>query len=196
MNEKIYVDAQALLEDSFHLGEKVLRSGFKPDFIVGIWRGGTPVGIAVQELLDYCGIETDHISIRTSSYVGIDQRGKEIRVHGLNYVVKNIKNEDAVLIVDDVYETGLSIKAVIDTLNVRARHNAPKNIRIATVYYKPVKNLTDRVPDYTMHETDKWLIFPHELIGLTRIEINENKPWLKDMITALGEKYGIREPVD
>ena len=194
MKEKIYVDAQALLEDSFRLGEKVLRSGFKPDFIVGIWRGGTPVGIAVQELLDFCGIETDHISIRTSSYVGIDRRGKEIRVHGLNYVVKNIKTEDAVLIVDDVYETGLSIKAVIDTLSSRARHNAPKNIRIATVYYKPAKNLTDRVPDYTIHETDTWLIFPHELKGLTRKEINENKPWLKDMITALGETYGIREP--
>ena len=113
------------------------------DFIVGIWRGGTPVGIVVQELLDYCGIVTDHISIRTSSYVGIDQRGREIRVHGLNYVVKNIKAEDAVLIVDDVYETGLSIKAVIDTLTARARHNTPKNIRIATVYYKPARNLTD-----------------------------------------------------
>ena len=84
MAEKQFIKAQELLEDSFRLGLKVLDSGFKPDFIVGIWRGGTPVGIAVQELLEHNGIASDHIAIRTSSYEGIEQRGKRIRVHGLN----------------------------------------------------------------------------------------------------------------
>jgi uncharacterized protein len=32
------------------------------------------------------------------------------------------------------------------------------------------------VPDYYVLDTDKWLVFPHELIGLTREEILENKP--------------------
>ena len=36
---------------------KILKSGFNPDFIVGVWRGGTPVGIAVQEFLDYFGLK-------------------------------------------------------------------------------------------------------------------------------------------
>ena len=76
MAEKQYIKAQDLLDDSFRLGLKVLDSGFLPDFIVGIWRGGTPVGIAVQELFEHNGIASDHIAIRTSSYEGIEQRGK------------------------------------------------------------------------------------------------------------------------
>jgi hypoxanthine phosphoribosyltransferase len=48
----------------------------RPSFIVGVWRGGTPVGIAVQEILDYLGVQTDHISIRTSAYYGINKRKK------------------------------------------------------------------------------------------------------------------------
>ncbi|HLP47790.1 MAG TPA: hypoxanthine phosphoribosyltransferase, partial [Candidatus Kapabacteria bacterium] len=76
MVEKKYISADELLEDSFRLALKVYQSGFRPNFIVGIWRGGTPVGIAVQEMLDYFGIETDHIAIRTSAYLGINQRCK------------------------------------------------------------------------------------------------------------------------
>ena len=80
MTEKVYLNAQELLEDSFRLALEVFNSGFRPDFIVGVWRGGTPVGIAVQELLDNLGVQTDHIAIRTSSYTGIGTRDKEVRI--------------------------------------------------------------------------------------------------------------------
>ncbi|TFG75337.1 MAG: phosphoribosyltransferase, partial [Chrysiogenales bacterium] len=147
-----------------------------PDFIVGIWRGGTPVGIAVQELLEHFGVASDHIAIRTSSYEGIEKRGKCIQVHGLNYIVKNANAAHCLLIVDDVYDTGLSIKAIIDTLNVLSRRNTPHDIRVAAVYFKPDNNRTERRPEYYVHETDKWLVFPHELNGLNPEEIALNKP--------------------
>ena len=182
MKEKTYITAQALLEDAFRLGMKILKSGFRPDFIIGVWRGGTPVGIAIQELMEWFGIPTDHIAIRTSAYTGIDERSKTIRVHGLNYIVHTIEQDQSLLIVDDVYETGLSIKAVLDTLRSRAGQNTPQRIRIATVYYKPAKNLTERIPDFYLHETDQWLVFPHELKGLTREELGKNKPWILDLI--------------
>lgn len=182
MAEKQYIRAQELLDDSFRLGLKVLASGFLPDFIVGIWRGGTPVGIAVQELFEHKGIGSDHIAIRTSSYEGIEQRGKSIRVHGLNYIVQHAEADHRLLIVDDVYDTGLSIMAVIDTLNSLARRNAPHDIRVATVYFKPANNQTDRRPDYYIHETDKWLVFPHELTGLTSEEIARHKPEIARII--------------
>jgi len=67
VSEKLYLSAQGLLEDAFRLGTMVLRSGFRPTVMVAIWRGGAPIGITVQELLDAFGIETDHIAIRTSS---------------------------------------------------------------------------------------------------------------------------------
>lgn len=185
MEEKIYISAQQLLEDSFRLGAEILRSGFRPDFIVGIWRGGTPVGIAVQEFLDYFDVKTDHIAIRTSSYEGIDKRSKQIRVHGLNYVVEQAGADDALLIVDDVFDTGLSIQAVLKHLKEKAGADLPGRVRVATVYFKPRRNVTDRVPDFYIHETEKWLIFPHELDGLTREEIFQHKPGLKTIMESI-----------
>lgn len=186
MNEKVYIGAQDLLIDSFRLGLEVYKSGFRPDFIVGVWRGGTPVGIAVQEILDRHGVKTDHIAIRTTSYTGIGQRGKKVQVHGLSYMIKNIDAEDSLLIVDDVFDTGLSIQAVIATLKCKARRNTPRDIRIATPWFKPANNQTAMTPDYYVHETDRWLVFPHELDGLTRDEILDNKPELRELYAELG----------
>ena len=183
--EKQYISADQLLDDSFRLGLQILESGFRPHFIVGIWRGGAPVGVAVQELLDFFGIHTDHISIRTSFYEGIEERGSQIRVHGLQYVIDNVDANEGLLIVDDVYDTGLSIKSVIENLESRARRNTPSEIRIATAYFKPDNNRTDRVPDYYIHETDAWLVFPHELKGLSREEILERKPGVDSVINKL-----------
>ena len=176
MSEKYFISAQQLLDDSFRLGLEILDSDFRPDFIVGVWRGGTPVGIVVQELPDYFGVVSDHIAIRTSSYEGIGKRSHNIRVHGLNYIVKNVNAEHSLLIVDDVWDTGLSIDAVIEHLAEESRRNTPHDIRVATAYYKPQNNKTDRAPDFYVHETDRWLVFPHELHGLEADEILTLKP--------------------
>ncbi|MDY0297074.1 MAG: phosphoribosyltransferase family protein [Acidobacteriota bacterium] len=185
MNDKLFVDAGSLLNDSMRLGIQVLKSGFRPSFIVGIWRGGTPVGIAVQELLDFNGIQTDHIAIRTSAYSGIARRNREIRVHGLDYIVDQINAEDGLLIVDDVYDTGLSIQAVKETLQRRCRRNMPQDVRVAVVYFKPENNLTSVQPDFFVHCTDKWLIFPHELDGLTAEEVRRHKPGIAAMLEEI-----------
>jgi hypoxanthine phosphoribosyltransferase len=181
MEEKIYITAQELLSDSFELGIRIFKSGFRPSFIVGVWRGGTPVGIAVQEILDHLGVETDHIAIRTSSYYGIDKQKKKVRVHGLEYVTRQANWEDGLLIVDDVFDSGNSLKAIMLALKNKMRRNLPGDIRIATPWYKPNKNVTGIVPDYFIHETDQWLVFPHELDGLTRDEMIANKPGLKKL---------------
>jgi len=66
IGEKYFINEQELICDSFRLGAQIFESGYRPDFIVGIWRGGSTVGIYVQECLQYLGVKTDHISIRTS----------------------------------------------------------------------------------------------------------------------------------
>ncbi|MFC3053514.1 phosphoribosyltransferase [Kordiimonas pumila] len=171
---KKYVTAQELLDDSFQLGLKILQSDFRPKFIVGVWRGGTPTGIAVQEIMDYYGVHTDHISIRTSSYIGMQQQ-KEVKVHGLEYIIKNINAEDSLLIVDDVFDSGRSIAAIVEHLHLRCRRNTPETIKIATVFYKPLRNVTNLTPDFFCHETDDWLVFPHELADMSKDEIREFK---------------------
>lgn len=187
--EKKYIGAQELLEDSVKLGARILRSDFRPNFMVGVWRGGSPVGIVVQELLEYYGVDTDHIAIRTSSYTGVGERGKTVRVHGLDYLVQRANAGDGLLLVDDVFDSGRSLEAVLETLGRKARRNLPRDIRIATVYYKPGNNETGLTPDYFIHETDKWLVFPHEVEGMSAGEICENKPGWRDAILELDEFF-------
>ena len=152
---KIVLSAQDLLEDSF--------------------------GMAVQEIMAYCGLEADHIAIRTSSYVGVDQRGA-VAVHGLNYIIKKICYDDRVLIVDDVFDTGNTIVAVIEELTRRARGNTAEDIRVAVPWYKPSRNETDIEPDYFIRETAEWLVFPHELDALTPEELRERRPAIAEII--------------
>ncbi len=182
MSEKIYLDAQQLLEDSFELAAQVFRSGFRPSFIVAVWRGGAPMGIAMQELFAMRGVETDHIAIRTSSYHAIDQQDSSVQVYSLSYLVKKISAEDRLLIVDDVYDTGSSIDAIINRLSQLTRRNLPEDIRVAVPYYKPTRNKTSRVPDYYLHETEQWLKFPHSLEGLTPEEVSTHRPALASIL--------------
>ncbi len=184
--EKVYISAQQLLEDSFQLAISVYESGFRPDYIVGVWRGGAPVGIAVQELLHVFGVESDHIAIRTSSYTGIGERSKHVKVHGLTYLIKRLESEKSLLIVDDVHDSGLSINQTILDIKRACKKNTPE-IRIATPYYKPANNQTDRVPDYYLHESNDWLVFPHEIDGLTTNEIRKNRPELANIADKIDE---------
>ncbi|MBF0278107.1 MAG: hypoxanthine phosphoribosyltransferase [SAR324 cluster bacterium] len=181
---KTFISAQQLLDDSFKLGLNIYESGYRPNYIIGVWRGGAPVGIAVQELLDFLGVESDHIAIRTSSYNRSGERQKFVRVHGLNYIVTRINADDSLLIVDDVYDTGLSINQVIEDLKDKCRKNTPE-IRIATPYYKPGSNKTDYVPDFYIHETEEWLVFPHELHSLSLEEILNQKPGISTIKNQL-----------
>jgi hypoxanthine phosphoribosyltransferase len=185
--EKRYLDEETLIQDAFRLGVKVFEDGFRPTFIVGLWRGGSSVGIYVQECLQTLGIKTDHIALRTSyqglpSYQKMVENPDEIRVHGTQYLIENLNAEDNLLIVDDAFSSGSNINAVLDRLKKHLKRNLPKDIRIATIWQKPSMNKTQLSPDYCLHETSDWLVFPYELNGLTLEEIQENKPYASEFI--------------
>ena len=182
--DKLFIQADELLRDSFKLAWQVYESGYRPNYIIGVWRGGAPIGIAVQEFLDVLGVSSDHIAIRTSHYKGIDQRDGRVQVYGLNYIIKQVESEDSLLIVDDVHDTGISIQKIILDLQTACKKNTPE-IKVATPYFKPKKNTTDRQPDFYIYETEKWLVFPHELEGLSLDEIIEFKPELSDLVKKI-----------
>lgn len=188
--KKRYIEEQELLEDSYRLAVKIYDSGYRPDFIVGVWRGGSTVGIYVQECLQYLGVETDHIAIRTS-YRGMEdylqklEQGGEVRAHGLQYLYENMNAGDALLIVDDVYSTGRNVAAVIDRLQAKTKRNMSQDVRIAAPYYKSASNQSNRVPDYYLHDHEGWLVLPYELTGLSNAEIAANKAWIKPILDEL-----------
>ncbi len=188
--QKRFIDEQELIEDSYRLAVQIYDSGFRPDFIVGVWRGGSTVGIYVQECLQYLGVETDHIAIRTS-YRGRDdyfrqlESGCEMRAHGLQYLFENLNADDALLIVDDVYSTGRNVKAVMGRLREKTRRNMSEDARIATTYYRNNPGAGYGAPDYYLKQTDDWLVLPYELTGIERAEIEAHKPWIVPLLDEL-----------
>jgi len=191
VKNKRFISEQELLEDAYKLGVQIFNSGFRPTFIVGLWRGGSSVGIAVQECLQYLGVATDHIAIRTSyrglnSYQSmVDNPAREIRIHGTQYLLETLSHEDSLLIVDDVFSSGLTMHSVINRLSNRLKLNTPEDLRIAAPWYKPSRNRTDITPHFYLHETTEWLVMPYEVAGLTNHEIATNKAFLQPILDTL-----------
>ena len=186
---KVFISGNEIFVDSYRLARKIWDDGYRPDFVLGIWRGGTPIGIAVEEFLriQQCPIKF-HTAIKTQSYTGIGQR-REVEVMGLEDVVAKVNAEDKMLILDDVFDTGNSVKAVLEQFKGMARKNTPE-IRTACLWYKPSANQTDIIPNYWLRETEAWLVFPHELEGLTIEEIAQKwDPEIADIIKAPGGPF-------
>ncbi|MBT4935718.1 hypoxanthine phosphoribosyltransferase [Candidatus Woesearchaeota archaeon] len=176
--DKHFVTAQSLLDDSYLLAHTIIESDFRPDFLVAPWRGGTPIGIAVHEYFEMCGLTLDHNPIKTSKYDNgcIDQPHKSVSVFGLEYFVEKADEDDKVLLIDDIFDTGLSMQEILHQWKIiadKSGRSVPNDIRIATVYYKPSRNETDPriLPDYHVHKEEGWIVFPHELGGLKPDEI-------------------------
>lgn len=167
---KTFVSARTLLLESIRLARRVHDSGFRPDFLIGIWRGGAPPGIVLHEYFRMQGHDPYHTSIKTQSYRGVQRGTQGVEIKGLEHVIDVVEARDRLLLVDDVFDTGHTMAAIRDAIRTRARRNAPE-LRVATVYYKPNKNETPIQPDWWQVQTDEWIVFPHELEDLSEAEI-------------------------
>lgn len=188
--QKRFIAEQELLDDSYRLARLIYQSGFRPDFVVGVWRGGSTVGIYVQECLQYLGLETDHIAVRTSyrgreDYFEQLEQGSEMRAHGLQYLFENLNADDALLIVDDVYSTGRNVRAIVNRLRIKNKRNMANDVRIAAPYYRGTDSDTATAPDYFLQQTDDWLVLPYELTGISRAEMAQHKSWVLPLLDEL-----------
>lgn len=186
--EKLFVSANQLLDDAFRLGGQILDDGFRPDVLIALWRGGTPVGIAIQELLACAGWEHRHFAVKTRHYAGMATRHGEVIVEGLDLVLETVDENSNILLVDDVFDTGLTLDKVASLLKPERGVGAGE-VRIATPYFKPGNNLTLRKPDYYLYETGQWIVFPHEIAGLKAREIIEGKRELPSL-AVLSDRLG------
>ena len=182
--EKQFLNEQSVILDAFRLGVDIHASGYRPTFIVGLWRGGSTIGIYVQECLQTLGVKTDHIALRTS-YQGLshyqqtlDAPDPKIRVHGTQYLLETLNAEDRLLIVDDVLSTGRNVTAVINRLQSHLKRNMPNQVKVAALWHRPSHDKTGLQPDFTLHTTQSWLVFPYELNGLSSHEIKTHKPYV------------------
>ncbi len=168
---KQFIDAETLLAESFRLAALVHASGYRPDLVLGVWRGGAPIAVAVHEFLAFHGHDCAHLPVRVSSYAGISAQDEHVAIHGPAGLRAAAARYRRLLIVDDVLDTGRSLATLLDAL----RAGTTAELRTACPWYKPRHSRTGLAPDYHLHATDAWLVFPHELVGLSAEEIRAGK---------------------
>ena len=111
--------------------------------------------IFAADLLREIDIPCEIIFIRLSSYEGTTSTGKMKNIMGLD---KNIEGR-TVVIVEDIIDTGLTMKYLCDTL---AKSN-PAEIRVASLFVKPGKLQTDVKTDYRCFDIDNDFIVGYGL---------------------------------
>lgn len=191
MVELLHIDPDELLLDTFRLGRKVHESGFRPKHAISIWRGGTPIGLGVDAYFRFQGVRFHHTSIATSSYRAIGEQA-DVVVKGLEHVIQSVCPEDGLLLIDDVYESGRTIETIVRILRERARRNAPRDIRVATVHRKQRAHVYTELPIISLYDIpeDVWIDYPHELADLVGPD-DPDQTRLRDKGTVLPELHEI-----
>lgn len=141
------------------LALRIKRSGFKADFIVGVSRGGWPPGRILSDLLE----NTHTANIKIEFYVGL---GETARKPVITQPISEDITGKKVLVVDDVSDTGESLKVAIE----HVAQKRASEVKSATVFFKPHSILK---PDFYADETSHWIIFPWERLEATKLLITE-----------------------
>jgi len=144
-------DIERLSEE---LAQMIIESGYEPDVVVAISRGGfDPARI----LCDQLGIRR-LASVQVEFYSGVQDTAEKPRiVYPLNADVRG----KSVLLVDDVSDTGVSLEAAKD----HVLEGGPGDLRVATLHIKP---WTSFRPDYHASETEAWIVYPWEPVESVR----------------------------
>lgn len=146
---------------------KIRQSGFKPEVIVGIMKGGWVPARILSDLLEVPHLATVNIEF----YTGIAQTKDEpVLKQGVSEDVAGKK----VLIVDDIADIGKSLALA----KVHVSQRGAAEVRTATVYRKP---WSETAPDYYTKETECWVVFPWET---------------RETIQKIAEKHKTKEAVE
>ena len=141
--EKIYYSCEDFQRDVLVLKDK-LNSLNNISVIIPIARGGLTFSHKLGEVLNIRNIS----SINAISYNG-DKKLNNIKVFG----EPNLLNLKTALIVDDISDSGRTLKTVVAFLKAKY---PDINIFTATIFINPK---TEFIPDFYLHKTEKWINF-------------------------------------
>lgn len=142
------------------IAQQIADSGWIPDLIVAIARGGMLPAGAISYAL---GVKANG-AINVEFYTGVGKTMLEPEILEPYMDISSLEGK-RVLIVDDVADSGKTLKLIMDLIakeGLSMGGNSTKvNARSATIYLKPTSIIK---PDYVFKQTDKWINFPWSVL--------------------------------
>jgi len=166
MNKK-FVSYQQYIKLSTELGLMWAEQYVLPDMVVGVWRGGALPAIVVQEVFVALGHPCRHLCISASSYTAIAEHGM-VELNGCQSLIEQANDLNNILFVDDIVDSGNTFSAISQW----GKEYLPSvNFHFAAVFGRSEKTFNAMVA----LQDDDWLVFPHELEGLSDTELLQHE---------------------
>jgi len=143
------------------VADQVKNSDYKQDLIVAVSRGGLIPGRVLSDLLENPKITTIKVEYYEDIY---KTRSKPKITQPLTVDVSGKR----VLLVDDIVDTGNSLKLVREYLFERGAGD----VKICTLYRKPWSVV---IPEFSAQTTGAWVCFPHEIFETMRKIYSKSK---------------------
>ncbi len=137
------------------LASRIRKSGYSPEVIVGVSRGGWPPARIMSDLLENQNLA----NMKVVFYRDIGERN---RAPVITQPVTSEVSGKRVLVVDDVSDSGLSLRAVYRHL----KKKRARDVKVCTIYLKPRSVFK---PDFYSRKTSRWVIFPWERLETLRL---------------------------
>ncbi len=134
---------------TLQLSERIVESGFIPDLIIGIARGGWIPARILSDVL----YANAMFNVRIEYYTDLGVHGREPKITQPLSVPIEDKN---VLIIDEVADSGESLSHAIEYV----KKLGAKNLRSAVLHLKPTSRV---IPDFYMQCVTSWTVYPWEI---------------------------------
>ena len=171
MSEKLIIDWKEYNKTVEKLAIQIHESGYKPNLLVGIMRGGAPM---IDVLSRVFKLKCAYLAVESYSGKGIeDEQGDIVFSREMSSIAKNMGGK--ILLCDDLSDTGITLEKSIDWIKkYEPIKNKIEEIKTATLWKKKKSTFE---PDYcsVRLDHDPWIVQPFEVYEELRIEDIKNK---------------------
>ena len=157
MADKLIIDWKQYNLIVEKLAIQIHKSGFKPDMLIGIMRGGAPI---IDVLSRVFKLKCAYLAVESYSGKGTeDQQGELVFSREISSTVQDMGGR--LLLCDDLSDTGVTLKKSINWLNNYPSIKNIESIKTAVLWKK--KDSTFE-PDYCAQrlESNPWIVQPFE----------------------------------
>lgn len=178
------------------------EDGFVPDVIYDSLRGGAYMANVMSEFYKLLALKNNkqpvfYAAVVARSYSEVKCHAGHVDIDGWTYSPLKLQKGQKVLIVDDIFDTGMTVNALVKTV---MESGIPReDIKVAVYDYKvPLYKKETPLPiqpDYWCRkhilnspEDERWIHYTcHEFIGLTHDEVDEvyKDPEVRDILHTI-----------